>query len=68
MYRIGNVSADEERTFMIAGEDDQGDQHMVMTTSQERAVAHYRDMAGRLRNVRGNEAFEQHIRPIAAAC
>ena len=61
------MSDADERTFMIAGEDDQGDQHVVMTTSQERAVAHYRDMVGRLRNVRGNEAFERDVRPIAGS-
>lgn len=61
------MSDSDERNYMIVGEDDQGDQHMVMTTSEERAVAHYRDMVGRLRNVRGNEAFEQHMRPLAGS-
>lgn len=53
-----------ESLFMIAGEDANGDQHMFMTTSLERAVERCRDMSATLRNLRGNDAFEEFARQL----
>lgn len=55
---------DDEIIFMIGGEDADGDQHAVFTSSIERAIGHYDRMSATLANVRGNAGFEDRVRPL----
>lgn len=54
----------DERTFMVGGEDENGDGHLFVTSSAERAIAEYRRMKGIFKNVRGNPGFEDDLRPL----
>lgn len=58
------VLHEQERMFMISGEDENGDHHLFMTENLERAVAQYRVMKKTLRNVSGNDGFEELARPL----
>lgn len=57
------MDEDDERIFMVGGEDANGDQHIFMTTSVERVIAEYRRNLPLYVNVRGNLGFEEDIRP-----
>jgi hypothetical protein len=57
----------EEIIYMVAGQDEHGDQHMVMTEDLERVIAHFQRMADTLTELRGNEAFENIARPMIDA-
>ncbi len=50
---------------MIAGDDADGDCHVVFTDSAMRAIGHFKHMTGHLCAVRGNENFEL-LRPLIA--
>lgn len=53
-----------ERVFMIAGEDEHGDQHMFVTSDAARAAAWFRDKETSLSNLHGNDGFETFVRPL----
>ncbi len=48
---------DDNRVYMIMGEDDAGDMHLVGTNDQARALAHYMRMLETMKHVQGNGAF-----------
>lgn len=60
---VGGMTDTDERSYMVAGEDESGDQHLFITESRDRAISQFHEMTARLRNVRGNEAFELYARP-----
>lgn len=47
----------DERVFMIQGEDDVGDQHIFVTTDRDRAFSSYADFLKLYRQVKTNDAF-----------
>lgn len=47
----------DERVYMVASEDEHGDQHMLATESLERAKAAYAEMKARYGNVRASPAL-----------
>jgi len=47
----------DERVYMVSGEDELGDQHVLMTESLERAKAAYLDMKARYGKVMMNDAL-----------
>lgn len=53
---------ESERVYMVAGEDEHGDQHLLATDNLARARAALVEMEGRLVNVRGNWAIEEFAR------
>lgn len=53
----------DRHVFMIAGDDSDGDCHVVFTESAVRAIAHYKQMSRIYSDVRGNENFEI-LRPM----
>lgn len=57
--------ADDERVYMIMGEDAAGDMHLVGTNDRARALAHYARMVETMANVQGNSAFMGMTDPIA---
>lgn len=48
---------EEERTYMVLGEDENGDYHLFATNSRDRAATAYADRQSWLRNVRANEGL-----------
>lgn len=50
--------ANDERVYMVEGQDENGDQHLFATDSRERAEAKLAEMRKTLKNVRGNLAFD----------
>lgn len=53
----------DRHVFMIAGDDSDGDCHVVFTESAVRAIANYKRMTRIFTDVRGNENFEI-LRPM----
>lgn len=53
----------DKHVFMVAGDDGDGDCHVVFTESAVRAIAHYKRMSRIYAHVRGNEDFEI-LRPM----
>lgn len=51
------MDENDERVFMIRGEDNLGDQHIFVTTHRERAFSAYADFLKRYRQVKTNDAF-----------
>ena len=63
-YDTGSAGpALDKHVFMIAGDDGDGDCHVVFTDSAVRAIAHYKRMSRIYTHVRGNENFEI-LRPM----
>jgi len=56
----------DERVFMIAAEDEYGDEHMVVTTNVDRLKLHHDRMVRAYGKVRGNDAFEEVRAAIGA--
>jgi hypothetical protein len=57
----------DELTFMVGGEDENGDGHLFVTSSIERAIAEFERILPIYKNVRGNPGFEDIIRPLVEA-
>lgn len=55
---------DDDRAYMIMGEDDRGDMHLVGTNDKGRALAHYMRMLETMKHVQGNSAFMGMADPI----
>ena len=53
----------DRHVFMIAGDDSDGDCHVVFTESAVRAIAHYKQRSRIYSDVRGNEICEI-LRPM----
>lgn len=58
------TTENDERAYMIMGEDEHGDMHLVGTNDQVRALGHYMRMAETMKHVQGNSAFMGMADPI----
>lgn len=52
-----------EHIYMVAGDDSDGDCHVIFTQSPFRAIGHFKQMSRTLSDARGNESFEL-LRPL----
>lgn len=55
---------EDERLYMVGGEDELGDQHVFMTNDRERAIAAYKEMGSRFANVATNAGLGDALRDL----